>query len=83
MAFRDRLRSATAALLGVSAYEPPKGYGAELDSKQDETNRRALGGQLQPLPDLTDAPLVLEDLESAQWQADSGNLTLGPHSATL
>lgn len=75
MAFRDRLRNATAALLGVSAYEPPKGYGAELDSEQVETIRRALGGQLQPLP-TTKLRWYLADLETAQHDADTGNLEL-------
>lgn len=70
----DRLKDAVAALLGVSAYQPYKGYGPELDDDLVETAREALGGQIQPLPQ-TKLRWYLADLETAQFEADAGNLT--------
>lgn len=68
--WRDRV----AALLGVSAYERPQGYGPSLDDDQVENVRRQLGGQLNPLP-TTKTRFYLADLETAQFAADSGDLS--------
>jgi molybdopterin biosynthesis enzyme MoaB len=75
VALRDRLTDAVKALLGVSAYqsEAPR-FGAELDDESVENIRRALGGQLQPIP-TTRLRWYLADLETAQQAADAGNLT--------
>ena len=73
MALLDRLADAARALLGVSAYEAPKGYGADLDDKQVREIRKALGGQLQPIP-TTKLRWYLADLETAQHQADGGSI---------
>jgi hypothetical protein len=73
MGFREKLRDAAAALLGVSAYQSKTGYGADLDDKLVEKVRKALGGQLQPIPS-TRLRWYLADLETAQAEADSGNL---------
>lgn len=73
MAVSDRLADAIRALLGVSAYQKPKGYGPELDSALVEEVRANLGGQIQPLP-TTKLRWYLADLEQAQASADAGNL---------
>lgn len=69
------LSEARRALLGVSTYEAPKGYGPDLDDDEVEAIRRALGGQLQPIP-TTKLRWYLADLERAQANADAGNLLL-------
>lgn len=61
------------ALLGVSAYTPAKGYGPELDDPGVERIRETLGGNLALQP-TTFLRWYLADLESAQYQADAGNL---------
>lgn len=61
-------------MLGISAYEPPKGYGPSLDSPAVEQARRAMGGMIQPVPS-TKVRWYLEDLEITQAEADTGNLT--------
>lgn len=71
----DRLKDAVAALLGVSAYQPYRGFGPELDDKNVKQTREALGGQIQPLPQ-TRLRWYLADLESAQHEADAGNITM-------
>lgn len=69
MGIRDRIK----ALLGVSAYEKPRGFGLELDDASVEAIRENLGGNIQPLP-TTRLRWYLRDLESAQHAADAGNL---------
>lgn len=73
MAIRDRLEDAARTLLGVSAYQEGEGFGNQLDDSIVETIRRALGGQLQPIP-TTRLRWYLADLERAQRDADAGNL---------
>ena len=76
MSIREQLRDAAATLLGISAYQKPRhGYGLELDDDVVEAVREALGGQLQPLV-RTRLRWYLADLETAQANADSGNLTM-------
>lgn len=67
------LKSIVKALLGISTYQNPKGYGPELGDEQVDNVRQALSGQLQPLP-TTRLRWYLADLESAQAAADAGNL---------
>jgi Protein of unknown function (DUF935) len=69
------LRDRIAALLGISAYQPTRGYGPELDDKTVEEIREALGGQLQA-PPTTRLRWYIADLDTAQYNADQGNLTL-------
>lgn len=64
-----------AALLGVSAYTPARGYGPDLNDASVEKIREALGGNLQAIP-TTRLRWYLADLERAQAQADAGNLAL-------
>ena len=64
-----------AALLGISAYQPPKGYGPELDDPAIERIRESLGGNLALQP-TTRLRWYLADLETAQAQADTGNLMI-------
>lgn len=68
-------RQAVAALLGVSAYQPNRGYGPDLDDQSIVEARERFGGNLQPLPS-TRLRWYLTDLEAAQKSADGGRLTL-------
>lgn len=71
MALRDRALAVVEALLGVSAYQPPK---VVNDSSLVENEvREALGGNIQPLP-TTKLRWYIEDLEAAQASADTGFL---------
>ena len=67
------LKSVVRALLGVSTYEPLRGFGLELDDPTIANIREAMGGQIQPLP-TTRLRWYLADLEKAQASADVGNL---------
>lgn len=71
-----KLREFIAALLGISAYAPPQD--AALLGAPSETHvrriRRMLGGQIVPLP-VTQTRWYFSDLESAQHQADKGDLS--------
>jgi phage gp29-like protein len=62
------------ALLGISAYELPKGQGPSLSSGFVEKIRERFGGQLSPLP-ATKTRWYLRDLEAAIHSADAGNLS--------
>lgn len=73
MSLRDNLRDAARALLGVSAYQSAEGYGPKIDDEQVRQTRRALNGQIQPLP-ITRIRWFLKDLEDARYAADTGNL---------
>jgi hypothetical protein len=75
MGVRDQISDVVRALLGVSAYQTPKGYGPELDDALVEQVREALGGQIQA-PPTTRLRWYLADLESAQSGADAGNLQI-------
>jgi hypothetical protein len=63
------------ALLGVSAYDAPPSPLPSLDSPSVERSRRALGGQIVPLP-ATRLRFHLADLESAEYLADQGDLSM-------
>ena len=71
MGIRERI----AALLGISAYQPTSNALVTLDSPQVTSVRRAMGGQLQPLP-VTLTRWYMADVESAEVAADRGNLSL-------
>jgi hypothetical protein len=66
-------RETVGALLGVSTYQPPRGFGPELDDPAVERIRETLGGGLALQP-TTQIRWYLADLEEAQYQADAGNL---------
>ena len=68
------MREVAAALLGVSAYQPPQGYGADIDSSLVAKVRAALGGNLASQP-TTRIRWYMADLEAAQHAADSGDLS--------
>jgi Protein of unknown function (DUF935) len=70
-----KLREYIAALLGFSAYTPPELPAASLEDQGVTRIRRALGGQLSPLP-LTQTRWYLADLERAQHLADTGDLSM-------
>lgn len=67
-------RELIAALLGVSAYAPPKGYGPSLGDEQVTRIREELGGNLAQMP-TTRLRWYLSDLETAQFLADSGDVS--------
>lgn len=69
------LRDIMSAILGVSAYQRPRGFGPELDSAVVEQVRKNLSGQLQPLP-TTRLRWYLADLQDAQSGADAGDLKM-------
>jgi hypothetical protein len=71
------LRDKIAALLGVSTYQPPLEEipGVALTSTALERVRKAIGGQLEPLP-ITKLHWFLPDLEICQTQADRGDMQL-------
>src|SRR5260221_3450813 len=69
------IRERVAALLGVTAYQPRKGYGPELDASTVERIRSMLGGNLAPMP-TTQIRWYLSDLETAAHNADQGDMTM-------
>lgn len=75
MSLRDQLKARLDALLGVSAYQSPRGFGPEHDDAIVEEIRKAFGGNLSMLP-TTRARWYLQDLERASYQCDDGNMEL-------
>jgi hypothetical protein len=70
----DRIKAATSALLGISAYQqPPPDSNITLDSEQVEHVRENMGGQL-AAPPTSQFRFYLSDLESAHYSADNGDL---------
>lgn len=71
----NRVRAALSALLGISAYAPPQATVlTTLDDGDVEQARKAMGGQLSPLP-TTNFRWYLADIEQAQRAADAGDLS--------
>lgn len=70
-------RESVAALLGVSTYQPNADEipGVSLNSGALDRVRKAIGGQLEPLP-ITKLHWFLPDLETCQTQADRGDMQL-------
>lgn len=60
-------------LLGVSTYEAPPRGGLDIESRAVRTMRKALGGQISPLP-YSQIRWYQRDLESAIHAADTGDL---------
>jgi hypothetical protein len=77
MALRDVLKTAAAALLGVSTYQGPsqQALSQTLDDAQIAQLRRYYGGQLQPMPQSI-TRWYMTDLERAEISADYGDLSL-------
>lgn len=77
MGIREDIASRVAALLGVSAYSAPPsgGLAPSLDDPSVIRMRRMLGGQIQPLTSTT-TRWFLSDLETAQREADGGDLSI-------
>lgn len=72
MGLVDRVK----ALLGISAYDPPMSAALlTLDDPAVKSVRRAMGGQLQPIP-ISQPRWYLEDIEGAEHSADSGYLNV-------
>lgn len=71
MKLRDRL----AALIGTSVYQTKDSDLPSLDSPRVEKLRRALNGQLVPLP-TTRTRWFLGDVETAEYLADQGDISM-------
>jgi len=69
-----RVADAARALLGISAYTQQGPQYATVDEDSAARIRKALGGQLQPLPQ-TPTRLYLSDIETATRMADGGDLS--------
>lgn len=69
------LSDITARLLGRSTYQPPEPNGVGPSESDQESLRRAMGGQMQ-LPTWTQSRWYLADLETAEHNADSGDLRM-------
>lgn len=69
-----RIRGALLALLGISTFAAPPTTALTLDSPAVVSTRKALGGQLSPLP-VTKLRWYLKDLEDALYVSDTGDLT--------
>lgn len=69
------VRSRIASLLGVSAYQRPADNDISLDDPNVIAIREAMGGQIAPTP-YTQVRWLLKDLELAQINADSGDISL-------
>ena len=74
MGARERLLRASAALLGISTYEPPGDEAIGPTEEQVERLRRILGGNLQPIP-IARPRWYLADLETAVFMANQGDLS--------
>jgi hypothetical protein len=71
-----RLRDRAAALLGLSVYQtPPVAGSLDLDSREVESVRRAMGGQLSMMP-RSQTRWYLDNLEAAEHAADTGDLSM-------
>jgi hypothetical protein len=68
------LTEVVAALLGVSTYQPSKGYGFGHDDATVERIRSQLGGNLAQQP-VTQLQWYLADLDTAQYNADGGDIS--------
>ena len=75
MGLLERAAAVRDALLGVSAYASPKGYGLDLSDPAVEQAREQLGGNLQRQP-ITKPRWYLADLETATANADAGDLSM-------
>jgi hypothetical protein len=72
MGIGQRIAGAAAALLGVSTYQAaaPSAGAVSLDSREVETLRKMMGGQLAPMP-TSQTRWYLSDLEAAEHAANS------------
>lgn len=75
MGVRENIRDAVAALLGVSAFAAAPATAPSFGDEQVDARLKALGGQVSPLP-TTRLRWYLHDLESAQYAADTGDLSI-------
>lgn len=77
MALVDSLERLILAIRGVSTYAPPTDtyFGPELGSPSVDTVRRAMGGNLEPIP-VVRTRWYQKDVERAKRQAANGDLRL-------
>jgi hypothetical protein len=72
---RVKLRDRLAALIGRSIYQTDDPTLPSIDSPKVEKIRKAMNGQLVPLP-TTRTRWFLSDLESAEYLADQGDMSM-------
>ncbi len=75
MALVDNLERLILAIRGVSTYSPPPVYGPELGSPAVDEVRKAMGGNLEPIP-VVRTRWYQRDIERAKRQASNGDLRL-------
>jgi hypothetical protein len=71
---REAFRDLVGALLGISTFSPPPYPGPQLGDESVRQARRALGGNLEPLPDVR-LRWYPPDIEKAQRNARDGDMT--------
>src|ERR1700754_1191702 len=74
MGARERLLAASAALLGISTYEPVPGDAIGPSDAAVESARRMFGGSLVPIP-VTRTRWYMSELEAAEHMANQGDLS--------
>jgi hypothetical protein len=72
---REAVGDLVAALLGISTYSPPPIPGPELGDDAVNAARTAIGGRLEPIPDIR-LRWYPPDIEKAQKRAQQGDLTM-------
>jgi hypothetical protein len=69
------LRDFVSTLLGISTFSPPTQPGPELGDEAVRVGREALGGRLEPIPQIR-LRWYPPDIERAQREASNGDLTM-------
>lgn len=72
---KESLRDAVATLLGISTFSPPTMPGPELGDDVVDQTRKALGGRLEPIPQVR-LRWYPPDIERAQLQSSNGNMQI-------
>lgn len=73
---KDSIKDLVAALLGISTFAPPTPtYGPELGDDWTRSARQALGGELEPIPQVR-LRWYPPDIERAQRQVSNGDMTM-------
>jgi hypothetical protein len=73
---RAAVKNLVASLLGISTFSPPSApFGPELGDDAVNAAREALGGRLEPIPQVR-LRWYPPDIERAQMRASTGDLTM-------
>lgn len=71
----EALKDLAAALLGIATFQPPPIAGPELGSDVVDSARRAMGGRLEPIPQVR-LRWYPPDVERAQMRAQTGDMMM-------